>query len=65
MSYYIYYNRITDVYEVRYSQNKRTVSYHPNLAGANIKLEYLTKQEKIMNHKKTVESYFENRDRQK
>ena len=65
MSYYIYYNRITDVYEVRYSINHKSVSYHPNIAGAKIKLDYLTKQEKIMNHKKTVESYFENHDRQK
>ena len=65
MSYYIFNNRITNVYEVRYSINKRTVSYHPNLASAKIKIDYLTKKEKIMNHKKTVESYFENHDRQK
>lgn len=65
MPYYIFYNNITEVYEVRNTINNRGVSYHPNIAGAKNKLDYLTKQEKEINHKKTVEDYFINRDRQK
>lgn len=64
MLYHIYYNSRTEVYEVRNSLN-RGVSYHPNIAGAKNKLDYLTKQDKEINHKKTVEDYFTNRDRQK
>lgn len=65
MSYYIYYNNRSEVYEIRNSINSKTMSSHTNIAGAKLKLEYLVFKDKEMNHKKTVEAYFENRDRQK
>ena len=65
MTYHIYYNNRLEIYEVRNSQNSKTMSSHTNLAGAKLKLEYLVFKDKEINHIKTVEAYFENRDRQK
>lgn len=64
MPYNIFYNDITRVYVIKNLQGN-TVSSHPTIMSANVKLEFLTNQEMQINSKRRIHDYFENYDRQK